>query len=118
VKVLVVDDEELDLFICQKLLSLEFQTAGFNSSEDVLAWARQNDFDVAVIDYYLGPGILAGNVLNELIAIKGPSFKAFVLTNYVDEKQTADLIKSGFADIITKPLTLEVFRKKVGSLIP
>ncbi len=112
--VLVVDDEELDLFIVQKLLSLEFQTTGFNSQTEALAWARQNDFDVAVIDYYLGPGILAGDLLKELIAIKGASFKAFVVTNYVDEKQTADLLKAGFTDVITKPLTLEVFRKKLG----
>ena len=113
-KILVVDDEELDLFINKKLLSLEFDTTGFTSPKDALHWAQQNDFDIAVIDYYLENGIFAGTLLNDLIALKGPVFKAFVVTNYVDEKQTADLKQSGFTGIIHKPLTLEIFRKKLN----
>lgn len=115
-KILVVDDEELDLFINQKLLSLEFDTTGFTTSKDALHWAQQNDFDIAVIDYYLGPGIFAGTLLRELIAIKGPTFKAFVVSNFVDEKQTAELRQSGFTDIIYKPLTMETFKMKLAIL--
>lgn len=113
-KILVVDDEELDLFINKKLLGLEFETTGFTSPKDALDWAKQNDFDVAVIDYYLENGIFAGNLLKDLIALKGSTFKAFVVTNYVDEKQAADLKQSGFTGIIHKPLTLEIFRKKLN----
>lgn len=113
-KILIVDDEDLDLFINKKLLGLEFETTGFTSVKDTIGWARQNDFDVAVIDYYLGPGIFANHLLKELIAIKGPVFKAFVVSNYVDEKQTLDLKQSGFTDILYKPLTLETFKKKLN----
>lgn len=113
-KILIVDDEELDLFINKKLLGLEFETAGFTSVKDTLHWAQQNDFDVAIIDYYLGPGIYANHLLKELIAIKGSSFKAFVVSNYVDGKQTLDLRESGFMDIIYKPLTLEMFKRKLN----
>jgi DNA-binding NarL/FixJ family response regulator len=114
VRVLIVDDEELDLFINKKLLSLEFETEGFTTVQDTLDWARQNDFDVAIIDYYLGPGIFAATVLNELIALKGNTFKAFAVSNYVDEKQARDLIGAGFSDVIYKPLTLETFKEKIG----
>ena len=113
-KILVVDDEELDLFISEKLLSLEFDAVGFTSYKDAFHWAQHNDFDIAVIDYYLGPGIFASNLLKELIAIKGQTFKAFVVSNYIDEKQTADLRISGFTDIIYKPLTLETFKSKLA----
>ena len=115
-KILVVDDEELDLFINNKLLSLEFDTAGFTSSKDAVLWAQTNDFDVAMIDYYLGPGIFAENLLRELIALKGLTFKAFVVSNYVDEKQTMDLKQAGFHEIIYKPLTLETFKMKLAML--
>jgi CheY-like chemotaxis protein len=114
VKILVVDDEELDLFINKKLLSLEYDTTGFTSPQEALRWAQHNDFDVAVIDYYLENGVFAGGFLKDLVALKGPAFKAFVVTNYVDEKQAADLKQSGFTGIIHKPLTLEVFRKKLN----
>ncbi|MDH4090369.1 MAG: response regulator [Cyclobacteriaceae bacterium] len=113
-RVLIVDDEELDLFIHKKLLSLEFETAGFTSVKDALAWAAQNDFDVAIIDYYLGTGIYANHMLKELIAIRGATFKAFVATNYVNDKQVIDLRASGFTDIIYKPLTLEILNSKLG----
>ena len=113
-KVLIVDDEELDLFINRKLLNLEFDTEGFTSVSETLVWANQNDFDVVIIDYYLGPGIFANHMLDDLKAIKGTTFKAFVVSNYVDEKQANELKSSGFNDIIYKPLTLEIFKEKMG----
>jgi hypothetical protein len=49
-----------------------------------------------------------------LIAIRGATFKAFVATNYVNDKQVIDLRASGFTDIIYKPLTLEILNSKLG----
>ena len=114
-KILIVDDEELDLFINKKLLSLEFETEGFTTQKEALGWAHQNDFDVVIIDYYLGPGVYASNILKELITMKGPTFKAYVVSNFVDDKQALELRTAGFTDIIYKPLTLETFKQKVSS---
>ena len=114
-KILIVDDEELDLFINKKLLSLEFEAEGFTSVKDTLMWAEQNVFDVAIIDYYLGPGIFATHLLKQLVAIKGPTFKSFVVSNYVDGKQVQELREAGFTDIIYKPLTLEMFKMKLAA---
>ena len=114
-KVLIVDDEELDLFINMKLLSLEYETAGFTTVKDTLEWAQNNDFDVAIIDYYLSPGVFANHVLEQLIALKGQTFKAYVVSNYIDEKQVQELRNAGFADVIYKPLTIEGFKEKVNS---
>lgn len=111
-----MDDEELDLFINKKLLSLEFETAGFTSVNDTLKWAEQNEFDVAVIDYYLGPGIFATHLLKQLIAMKGLTFKSYVVSNYVDGKQLRELREAGFTDIIFKPLTLEMFKNKLAAV--
>ena len=111
---MVVDDEELDLFINKKLLALEFDVAGFTSIKDAANWAEQNDFDIAVIDYYLAPGVYAHHLLEQLISIKGNNFRSYVVSNYVDEKQSAELKQAGFTDIIYKPLTLEGFKAKVS----
>jgi CheY-like chemotaxis protein len=110
VKILVVDDEKLDLFISKKLLGLEYQVEGFTSMNEALPWATENTFDIALIDYYLGPNLYAHMVLKELLAIKGSTFKAFVLSNFVDDKQIRELKDAGFADVIYKPLTLEKFK--------
>jgi DNA-binding response OmpR family regulator len=114
VKILIVDDEQLDLFINKKLLSLEYDVEGFTSLNDALTWAQNNTFDVALIDYYLGPNLYAHNALSELKATKGDTFKAFVLSNFVDAKQSSELREAGFKDIIYKPLTLETFKSKMN----
>ena len=49
-KILIVDDEQLDLFVTKKLLGLEFDAEGFTSVEETMHWARQNDFDVVLIE--------------------------------------------------------------------
>ena len=108
-----MDDEELDLFINKKLLSLEFETEGFTNIKDAINWVEQNDFDVAVIDYYLGPGVFATDLLKQLFKIKGQTFKSFVVSNYVDGKQLQELKDAGFTDSINKPLTLEMFKHKL-----
>jgi DNA-binding NarL/FixJ family response regulator len=113
-KILIVDDEQLDLFITKKLLSLEFEVEGFTDAKDTLAWAQHHPFDVVLIDYYLGPGEYPHAVLKELIALKGNSFKAFVLSNHVDDQQARELKEAGFAAIIYKPLTLEKFKDHVN----
>ncbi|HMG90083.1 MAG TPA: response regulator [Chryseolinea sp.] len=112
-KILILDDEELDLFINRKLLALEFDVEGFTSVKEATNWAQQNDFDIAVIDYYLAPGVFANHVLKELKSIKGNNFKSYVVSNYIDEKQSAELRAAGFTGIIYKPLTLEGFREKI-----
>jgi DNA-binding NarL/FixJ family response regulator len=113
-KILIVDDEQLDLFITKKLLSLEFEVEGFTDAQDTLNWAQQHPFDVVLIDYYLGPGVYPHIVLKELIALKGNSFKAFVLSNHVDDQQARELKEAGFEAIIYKPLTLEKFKDHVN----
>jgi DNA-binding NarL/FixJ family response regulator len=109
-KILVVDDEQLDLFITKKLLSLEFEVEGFTTLEATVDWAKNNSFDIVLIDYYLAPGLYAHDALKELLLIKGNTFKAFVLSNYVDGKQAQELKDVGFSDIIYKPLTIEKFK--------
>lgn len=113
-KILIVDDEKLDLFIAKKLLNMEFEAEGFSELPDVLNWASTNDFDLAIIDYYLTPPLLADQVLRDLINIKGNSFKAYVLTNYIDNDLATQLKENGFEGIINKPLTLEVFKALVS----
>ena len=113
-RILIIDDDELDLFINKKLLSLQYETEGFTSIQDAVGWAEQNNFDIALIDYYLGQDLFAHHALKKLIDIKGNTFEAFVLSNYVDKNQSLELIKSGFKDIIYKPLTVEVFKSTLN----
>lgn len=114
-KILIVDDEQLDLFISKKLLSLEHEVEGFTTVPEAVAWAQANSFDVLLSDYYLGTGVHAHDVIKALIAVKGKTFKAFVLSNHIDEKQAEDLKQVGFNGMIEKPLSLDKFKSVLGS---
>jgi DNA-binding NtrC family response regulator len=114
VKILIVDDEQLDLFISKKLLSLEFQVEGFTNVPESVQWAKNNSFDVLLSDYYLGTGLHAQHVLKALLEVKPDGFKAFVLSNHIDETQALQLRQAGFHGIIEKPLSLEKFKAVVG----
>jgi CheY-like chemotaxis protein len=105
-KILLVDDEPLDLFIAKKQLSQEYEVTAFATAAECLAWAQDNTFDIALIDYYLGPD-LGSDVLKQLVALKGQSFRAFLLTNFVDPQQVLALKAEGFDDVIFKPLNAE-----------
>ena len=113
-RILIIDDEPLELFLAKKILSLEFQVEGFNSLPEALVWAKANSFDVLLSDYYLDKQLHATDVLKALVEIKGKTFKPFILTNYIDDNQIAQLKSAGFYDIIEKPLSLEKFKSKIG----
>lgn len=105
-KILLVDDEPLDLFIARKQLSIEFDVTAFTTSGETLQWIQENDFDIALIDYYLGPE-LGSQLLKNIVSHKGKNFKAFLLTNFVDPQQVLALKAEGFDDVIFKPLNPE-----------
>jgi len=114
VQILILDDESLDLFVAKKLLSLEFATEGFTTEEETMEWAKANDFDVVLIDYYLTPDLIATEVLSKLRSLKEKRFKAFVLSNFVEPDEVQRLKQSGFDDVIFKPLTLENFKALIA----
>lgn len=106
-KILLIDDEKLDLFIAQKQLSFNFEVAGFTSLPESLTWAKDNAFDIALIDYYLADYVTGPQALAELRKIRGNTFKAFLLTNYIDQEQVDKLLREGFTAVIFKPLVPE-----------
>lgn len=113
-RILLIDDEKVELFIAKKILSSEFQTEGFNYVSEALEWAKNNSFDILLSDYYLDKNLDAQKALQMLVDLKGKTFKAFVLTNYVDNNKIAELKAAGFEGVIEKPLTLDKFKKAAG----
>jgi DNA-binding NtrC family response regulator len=113
-KILVVDDEPVELFISKRFLGMEFQVEGFNSVPEAIEWAKNNSFDVLVSDFNLAPNVFAHDLLKALHEIKGPTFKAYVLSNYVNDTQSATLTAAGFQAIIEKPISLEKFKAATG----
>lgn len=114
-KILIIDDESLDLFIARTILQGEFDVEGFTTLKDCLIWASSNDFDAVLVDYYLDTDLHATDVLAALQKVKSaPIRNAFVLSSFVDSNQLKELKKAGFEGVINKPISLEVIRARLG----
>lgn len=113
-KILILDDEQLDLFISKKLLSLEYEAEGFTAMPDLMNWVKGNDFDVFLSDYYLDNGLHATQVLKEILKEKPKIFKAFVISSHIDNQQAQELLAAGYDGTIEKPLSLEKFKQAIG----
>lgn len=114
-KILIIDDESLDLFIARTVLQGEFDVEGFTTLKDCLIWATSNDFDAVLIDYYLDTDLHATDVLSALQKIKAaPIRNAFVLSSFVDNNQLKKLKDAGFEGVINKPISLDVVRARLG----
>ena len=115
VKILIIDDEALDLFIAKKQLGFEFSdVTGFTSYREAIDWCKTNRPDIVHIDYYLEGHVTGAHVLKELLEIEGLTFIPYLLTNHVDADQVKSLKEQGFRDVIFKPLTVESFKEVVN----
>lgn len=113
-KILLVDDDSLEIFLSLKILRMEFQAEGFKTLPEALTWARSNEFDLLVSDNYITNNVQAADVLKALIEVKGKTFKSVVLTNHADDQMKAAILAAGFDGIIDKPLSLDKLKEAIG----
>lgn len=113
-RILLIDDDTLELFLSLRILRMEFQAEGFKTLPEAIDWAKNNTFDLLLSDYYISNEVHAKDVLKAMIDLKGNNFKSIVLTNHVDEPTIAATKGAGFDGILEKPLSLEKLKSVVG----
>ena len=113
-KILLIDDDQLELFIALKLLRMEHQAEGFKTLPDALQWAQANEFDLLISDNYISSTVRAEDVLKAITEVKPKSYKAVVLTNFMDEPTLNRVKAAGFDGVIEKPLTLDKLKAAIS----
>ena len=113
-KILLVDDDSLEIFLSLKILRMEFQAEGFKSLPEAITWAKSNEFDVLVSDNYISNNVQAADVLKAMIEVKGKTFKSVVLTNHADDQMKTTIFRAGFDGIIDKPLSLDKLKAAIS----
>ena len=104
VRLLLVDDDEADIAIVERVLSnshLNIHTESATSGKAGLEMLRQDRFDAVLIDYQIAD--MTGS--DFLDAIRGPDFAAIaaiIMTGAGDETIAAEVLKKGADDYLKK----------------
>lgn len=104
-KILIVDDNRLNLKVTNKLLEpYELDVTLLESGEECIDFIKeQNNFDLIMLDQMM-PGLDGTSTLNKLKEIDNFNTPVIVLTADAMQGQKEKYISSGFDDYISKPI--------------
>ena len=104
-KVLIVDDNKLNLKVTNRLLTpYELDVILLESGEECIELIKeQNNFDLILMDQMM-PGLDGISTMNKLKELEGFNTPIVVLTADAMEGQKEKYLANGFADYISKPI--------------
>jgi len=116
ISVLIVDDDDLFLRFCNRMLEREqFTVATAAHGQEALAMAADNVYDVILMD--INMPYMSGLACLEKLK-KGPSSAEVIIVTGRGDLQTAvEAMKLGAADFMTKPFETNALVKKIESLV-
>ena len=117
-RILVVDDNEMNLTLVAKILELEgYQVIMAHNAKEAIQRAAAEIPDLAVLDVMM-PDMNGYDLCKKF---REPPMNAawqiVLLTAMNSELEKKDAIKSGANDIWSKPFDLELFRRRIGELL-
>lgn len=113
-KVLVVDDNQINQMITRKILSKEnIQSVVANNGLDAVELVKAGSFDIVLMDIHM-PGI-SGVEATKIIRKFNKNIPILALTAVTLDDYIDEFYEAGFTDIIPKPFAPEEFFQKIYS---
>src|ERR1700683_1452201 len=105
IRVLVVDDDDLDFLAVKRFLqkpegAFAFEVIHAKSLEEAFANVKANCFDIAVVDYFLGPA--CGLDLVRRLGGRNADMPMIVLTGSHDPRVLGEIIDAGITNYLSK----------------
>jgi DNA-binding response OmpR family regulator len=116
-KILVVDDEELDLkFIKAMLNKLGYEDVEMSKGpHSVIYKMKKSPLSLILLDWHM-PGVLGIDVLREIRHVQ-PKMPVLMVTGESRKERVVEAIRAGASDYLTKPFRESDLRQKVEGLI-
>ena len=115
-KILVVDDDEgVRQVLGQSLQDAGFRVSSVESGEKAVAAAREETFDLVILDMVL-PRVDGMEVLRDITAAK-PDLPVVMITGYASVETAIKAMKMGAVDYIVKPFRMEEVELVVGKAL-
>ncbi|HPV43718.1 MAG TPA: response regulator [Spirochaetota bacterium] len=115
-KILIIDDEDIVLKSCLRILkNEEYVIDTAYSGEEGLKRTDEKDYDIVITDLKM-PGLGGMEVLASLRKNK-PEVTVIIFTGYATVENARDALKNGAFDYIPKPFTNEELRTVVDNAV-
>lgn len=106
-KILIVDDISEQLTIASEILThLGYLPASVGSGEQAVAYLRDHDCDLLILDMIMDPGIDGLETYRQILE-HHPDQKAIIASGYSETKRVAEVQRLGAGTYIKKPYTVE-----------
>lgn len=114
-KILIVDDEPYQRDIAERMLTLlGYKTASVSSGENAVAYLKEHDADVVVLDMIMTPGINGRQTYEKIISLHpGHGQKAIVVSGFSENEEVKKTLLLGAGQFLKKPYTI----KQIGAAI-
>jgi len=104
--ILVVDDEQTQRRIAVSLLNkLGYRAVAVKSGEEAVAYVREQDVDLILLDMIMDPGINGRETYERIVALK-PGQKALIASGFSETAEVARAQALGVGAFVRKPYTL------------
>ena len=118
-KILLVDDEEINLMLAELLLEDEYEIYKARSGDEAIKYLCNKEFTPSVIllDIIM-PNMNGWEILNRIKAISFLKDIPIIFLTSVEGETEKDLAyKMGIADYITKPYDMIVLKSRIKEVI-
>ena len=111
--VLVVDDIPAQREIASRILGrLNYVVTTVSSGEKAVAFLKQNDADLVVLDMIMDPGMDGLDTFRKILAFK-PNQKAIIASGYAETERVKSALGLGAGQYLKKPYTMA----KIGQAV-
>jgi len=117
--ILIVDDDEMSLILLEKILELEgYRVTIAQNGMQAIQSVLENKPDLALLDVMM-PDMNGYDLCRKM---RQPPLSTgmpiVMLTAMNSETERAQALEAGVNDIWSKPFNMEIFRQRIGDLLP
>ena len=115
-KILIVDDEDVVLKSCLRILQkLDYEVDTAYSAQTALDYLQKKKYDIVVTDLMM-PGMDGLQLLGEIKKLY-PDIVVVIFTGFATVETTRQALKAGAFDFIPKPFTPDELRTVIDNAV-
>lgn len=112
-RILIVDDDEMQRDVGRELLAtLGYYVEAVGSGEEAIAWLRQHQADLLVLDMIMPGGIDGAETYRRALQLR-PDQRGIVVSGYAESERVKVALALGAGAYIRKPVTMERLARAV-----